>query len=73
LALKKLFEIREGNDDTTHAYKAQRDTLSQVASVAAVTIANGGDNIGTYAPLFATSTSSQVAVFIFVFAVMTAP
>lgn len=40
--------------------------------MAAVTIANGGDNIGIYTPLFATRTMADIAAIIAVFAAMTA-
>ncbi|MBK9990740.1 MAG: cadmium resistance transporter [Verrucomicrobia bacterium] len=40
-------------------------------SVAAVTIANGGDNIGVYTPLFATSTKAEIVVYGVVFGLMT--
>jgi cadmium resistance protein CadD (predicted permease) len=43
-----------------------------VLSVAAMTVASGGDNIGVYVPLFARSTPLQVALFILVFLGMTA-
>lgn len=46
-------------------------THSQMLAVAAVTIANGGDNLAVYVPLFAAQ-SSEVVVFAAVFAVMTA-
>jgi len=42
-----------------------------ILSVALVTIANGGDNIGVYIPLFATMTSAQFTVTVVIFAVMT--
>jgi cadmium resistance transport/sequestration family protein len=45
---------------------------SKVFAVAAVTIANGGDNIGVYVPLFAVSSAAQVAVIVAVFLLMTA-
>lgn len=38
--------------------------------VAAVTIANGGDNIGIYVPLFAASSAASLAVILSVFFVM---
>ena len=41
-------------------------------AVAAVTIANGGDNISIYTPLFATRPALDIAVIGLVFAVMTA-
>jgi cadmium resistance protein CadD (predicted permease) len=40
-------------------------------SVASVTIANGGDNIGVYTPLFTTCTAAEIVLFGVVFALMT--
>lgn len=40
--------------------------------VALVTLANGGDNIGVYTPVFAMRSGLEIAVFGLVFAVMTA-
>lgn len=45
--------------------------LSQAASVAGVTLANGGDNLGVYIPLFAASPDA-IGIYVAVFAVMTA-
>jgi cadmium resistance transport/sequestration family protein len=42
----------------------------QTYSVAAVTFANGGDNIGTYVPLFATSNAVNLLVILGVFFLM---
>lgn len=42
----------------------------QAYQVAAVTIANGGDNIGIYVPLFASSTFSRLAIIVSVFLVL---
>ncbi len=39
----------------------------QVSSVAAITIANGSDNVGIYMPLFANSTFSELLVIVAVF------
>ena len=44
---------------------------SGVLAVAAVTIANGADNLGVYIPLFATSTGRDLGVMAAVFAAMT--
>jgi cadmium resistance protein CadD (predicted permease) len=41
-------------------------------SVALVTMANGGDNIGVYTPLFAKLNLQQLVVYLFVFALMIA-
>ena len=42
----------------------------QTYSVAAVTVANGGDNIGIYVPLFASNTLESLAVILAVFFAM---
>lgn len=42
----------------------------QTLNVAAVTVANGGDNIGIYLPLFASSDLPRLAVILAVFSVM---
>jgi cadmium resistance protein CadD (predicted permease) len=46
-------------------------TKVQFLSVALVTIANGGDNIGVYAPLFATMKTSYVGFYIAIFLLLT--
>jgi cadmium resistance protein CadD (predicted permease) len=50
--------------------KAPAAFLSQVGSVAGVTAANGGDNLGVYVPVFAKDLS-VVPVYLAVFAAMT--
>lgn len=47
-------------------------TRGGVISVASVTVANGGDNIGVYTPLFASLSIVQFSETVVVFAVMTA-
>lgn len=42
----------------------------RVAAVAGVTLANGGDNIGVYVPLFATRSFGEMALLLFAFAGM---
>lgn len=44
---------------------------SNVLAVAAVTVADGGDNIGTYTPFFATLDASEIAGVILLFLVLT--
>jgi cadmium resistance transport/sequestration family protein len=44
--------------------------LSAVTSVAAVTFANGGDNIGIYMPLFATSCQTELIIILIVFYIL---
>src|SRR5262249_38870654 len=55
----------------------ERDAASgnehaRVVSVVLVTMANGGDNIGAYIPVFATRTLLELIVTVAVFLVMTA-
>ncbi len=49
---------------------AERRWHSQIVAVAAITIANGGDNLGVYIPLFA-HTPSAIPIYIAVFALLT--
>jgi cadmium resistance protein CadD (predicted permease) len=42
----------------------------QAAAVAGVTLANGGDNVGIYVPLFAARPPGEIALLLAVFAVM---
>ncbi|MDP1902336.1 MAG: cadmium resistance transporter [Rubrivivax sp.] len=51
-------------------HKAERGLGSQVLAIASVTVANGGDNIGVYVPLFA-SAIETIALYALTFAVMT--
>jgi cadmium resistance protein CadD (predicted permease) len=68
----ELFRGREDPDDEAEdARRAAARPGSQMLIVAAVTIANGGDNLSVYIPLFA-SNPRGVPVFVMVFAVMTA-
>src|SRR5262249_52395094 len=48
--------------------------VGNVLAVTVVTVANGGDNIGIYTPVFATSTSTStnIGIFIVVFMLMVA-
>lgn len=59
------------DEEAEDARRAAGRPGSQVLIVAAVTIANGGDNLSVYIPLFASNTSG-LPVFVLVFAVMTA-
>lgn len=44
--------------------------LSQMIAVAGITVANGGDNLGVYLPLFAHCNSAEALLTVIVFAVM---
>ncbi|WP_425375880.1 cadmium resistance transporter [Rhizobium jaguaris] len=74
LGLKKLWTLLKGceADDDLEDHEKASAGHGNIAAVAAVTIANGGDNISIYTPLFATRTIDQIAIFGVVFALLTA-
>lgn len=70
IGLKKLYDLRHhGADDEADIEPAG---FGNVLAVAAVTVGNGGDNIGIYTPVFATSTIFEIGIFVAVFAIMVA-
>ena len=77
LGARLLWARRNGaeEDDADEAREAEarleRRARSQALAVAGVTIANGGDNLGVYIPLFAQSPAT-IPVYAAVFAALTA-
>ncbi|MBW4444724.1 MAG: cadmium resistance transporter [Plectolyngbya sp. WJT66-NPBG17] len=75
LGLNHLFQ-EESTPQTVNPealeHKPQSFLAPQVYQVAAVTIANGGDNIGIYVPLFANSTPTSLVITVIVFFIMIA-
>jgi len=72
--LKRLWEIWNGietGDDAEDHRKASAGH-GNIAAVALVTIANGGDNISIYTPLFATRSAYETLIIGCIFAVLTA-
>lgn len=59
------------NDINASEHRAAKNFGSQALGVASVTLANGGDNLGIYIPIF-TAHSNALVIFVIVFAVMTA-
>ena len=74
IGLKKAWDLRK-EADTSEAGSEDHEKASaghgKVVAVAAVTLANGGDNISIYTPLFAAHSAYDVAVIGVVFALMT--
>jgi cadmium resistance protein CadD (predicted permease) len=70
---KQLFDLWRGRERSEEELErhSSRGTHSQSFAVAAVTIANGGDNIAVYTPLFAMRTGIDTIVVVAVFAAMT--
>ncbi len=70
IGLKKIWELRQDDaaeEDEPHTQGGRWNALA----VAAVTIADGGDNLSVYIPVFATRTAAEIAVIGGVFAAMT--
>jgi cadmium resistance protein CadD (predicted permease) len=57
-------EERDDGDGVGEGARANRDCMRSVLVVASVTIMNGGDNIGTYIPMFSQVRGPQIAIFI---------
>lgn len=70
---KRLFDLYRKCDGTEESLEHHSDAKNRrTATVALVTMANGGDNIGIYTPSFAIRSVHEVAVIALVFVVMTA-
>ena len=66
-------EIDDSEEDVeiqNQEHSLQRGLGSQIMAVASVTLANGGDNLGVYIPMFANQFSG-IPVYASVFAIMT--
>ena len=72
IGLKQLYDLRRSNDDVNEKEQGNHGSKGKILLVTAVTVANGGDNIGIYTPLFATRPFFDVGVIGIVFALMIA-
>ena len=74
IGARKLIDLWGGRDRKEEELERHPASAArgQVLAVAAVTIANGGDNIGVYTPVFAVRSGIETAVIIAVFVLMTA-
>jgi cadmium resistance protein CadD (predicted permease) len=72
IGIKKLLEVRKKEKDEV-SKKALQSSYMSFFAVAAITFANGGDNIGVYTPLFATNSGiSEIVTLSAVFMTMMA-
>ena len=79
LGLRRLADLVRAGDETeeeeedvrSREISAEKRLRSQVLAVSGVTIANGGDNLGVYIPLFA-SEPRAIPIYAAVFAILTA-
>ncbi len=77
LGLKQIKSLWTDADDSAddaeiqgQEHQMEQGLRSQLLAVAGVTIANGGDNLGVYIPLFANSLAA-IPLFVVVFGLMT--
>jgi cadmium resistance protein CadD (predicted permease) len=74
LGAKRLLDLARNHVETETSAKPRGGGggFAKPATVAIVTLANGGDNIGVYTPAFAFRSVQQIVTLGLVFAVMTA-
>lgn len=74
MGLKSAWELWISSDANQQASSEVQTPIGRanIAAVFAMTIANGGDNVSVYIPLFAVRSGSAIAIMGVVFAIMTA-
>lgn len=75
MGLKSAWELWTSSDANEQASAENRRSpigSANIAPVFAMTIANGGDNVSVYIPLFAMRSGSNIAIMGIVFGIMTA-
>jgi cadmium resistance protein CadD (predicted permease) len=73
IGIKNLIEVRNSDKNSTQVVLKKIKSYLTFLTVAAVTVSNGGDNIGVYVPLFSKyNTVDQITMLTSVFIVMTA-
>jgi cadmium resistance protein CadD (predicted permease) len=75
MGAKKAWELRSSPDASTAraaSYPVKQIGRANIATVFVVTVANGGDNLSVYVPLFALRSGPAIAIIGIVFAIMTA-
>jgi len=66
LGIWKLLEILFPGKDEEEEGNSRIADLKSVLKVASITVMNGGDNIGTYVPLFSQAKGTEIAVYVVV-------
>jgi cadmium resistance transport/sequestration family protein len=69
LGVRELWEMKKGDGDSEE--ESINSLKTGILAVAGITIANGGDNVGIYIPLFTTLTWASKSVMIVIFLVLT--
>jgi cadmium resistance transport/sequestration family protein len=72
LGIKKLLDLRRQKLDVEQETVAISRSSLRWLTVSAITVSNGGDNIGVYVPLFANTSAENIVVIAIIFALMIA-
>ena len=72
MGLKSAWELFSDDSSKQASKRGAPVGRTNIAAVVAMTVANGGDNVSVYIPLFAMRSGSDIALMGVVFAVMTA-
>jgi cadmium resistance protein CadD (predicted permease) len=72
IGIKKLFDLRRQTSEVEQETVPSNRSSLRWLTVSAVTISNGGDNIGVYVPLFANSTIAEIVVIAIIFTLLVA-
>jgi cadmium resistance protein CadD (predicted permease) len=65
-----LIKLIFSTDDEDEEEESRVGSLKSVFKVALVTLMNGGDNIGTYIPLFSQAKGTEIAVYVVVYYIL---
>lgn len=70
LGLKQLLKLIKKEKIDEELEKEEKNSKTGILNVATVTFANGGDNIGTYIPLFSALTTTHKSIVVAIFLAM---
>ena len=75
LGLWNLFQLLFPNkveeaEETEEAEKSNIASMKSILKVSIITVMNGGDNIGTYIPLFSQAKGAEIAVYVVIFYIL---
>jgi len=72
IGIAKLWQLQARAEDNDEIAVSRDSAFGNVAAIAGITVANGGDNIAIYVPVFATRNASEITIIVGVFALMIA-
>lgn len=70
LGVWKLLEVVFPTEEEEEAGKSGIASIKSIFKVSVITVMNGGDNIGTYVPLFSQAKGAEIAVYVVVYYIL---